>query len=209
MKQDHYLDGLHNPDEMQGTGQKKRRTARKIFRAAIELMQKDGFDGVSIEQICDRAGVARATFFQHFTGKGALLEVFSEIICQRLDEELAPTDLTTLKRLELIADHMQRMIDDLGAVAPDLLAAFSSEGGHRFNVDDPSTGVVYRIKGIVETGQADGSLSDRWLAEDIAISLVAAWVGVSRRRLQREPSAKGANLRDVLHMILAGIAPAR
>ncbi|MEE4210964.1 MAG: TetR/AcrR family transcriptional regulator [Parvularcula sp.] len=206
MKQDHYLDGLHAPEELHGPGQKKQRTARRIFRAAIELMRRDGFDGVSIEQICEEAGIARATFFQHFTSKGALLEVFSDIICQRLDEELAPDDLTAVERLELVADHMQRMIDDLGAVAPDLLAAFSAEGGHRFKVDDPSTGVVHRIKTIVETGQADGALSNRWLAEDIAISLVAAWVGISRRRLQREASSAGAGLRDVLRMVLEGIA---
>lgn len=204
-----YFQELVPVDGEPGPGRKKHRTARKIFLSAIELMQVEGFDGTSVEQICQRAGIARATFFQHFSSKAALLGVFSDIVCQKLDDELAPDGLTPIERLQLVARHMQRMIDDLGAIAPDLLAAFSAEGGNRFQVDDPSTGVTKRIRGIIEAGQADGSLNDQWRSADIAISLVAAWVGASRRRLREEDPQQGADLLDVLDLFLTGIGPRR
>ncbi len=188
-------------------GRKKRATAQGIFHAAIELMQVDGFDRVSIKQICERADVARATFFQHFANKAALMSVVSDIVCQRLDDDLVRENLTPKDQLRLVADHIQLLIKELGVVAPDIISAYMAEPESEFRVDDPSTGVTSRVLNIIEKGQVDGSFSISQPAENVAISLVAAWVGVSRRIVSPGGSDNTQALHGVLDVFLNGISP--
>lgn len=186
-------------------GRKKRETAHRIFTSAIDLMQKDGFDSVSIEQICKRAGIARATFFQHFASKAALLSVLSDVVCTKLDEELTPHDLSSTERLYVVAAHLECLIERLGSVGPDMLAAFSLEPGSRFHFEQPATGITQRIKVIVETGQLDGVFSKRWRPEDVAISLVASWVGTARNRITYEDQSDDGPLQNAVSLVLNGL----
>ena len=202
-----YFDPLPDEDPSQKRGRKKRATAHRIFTSAIELMQEDGFNNVSIEQICERAGIARATFFQHFGSKAALMGVFTDIVRQRISSELSDSNLAPFDQLRLIADHLQRLADELGTVAADMLAAFTMDPSVRFRVDDPTTGVTQLVARIIEKGQADGTFDDRWSAQDAAISLMAAWVAVSRHRVSNPQVSRGSVLHEVLDQHLLGLAP--
>lgn len=184
---------------------KKRATAHRIFRSAIELMQKDGFDGVTIEQICERADVARATFFQHFSSKAALMSAFSDIVRYRIEDELAQEALSPTEQLHLIVDHLQRLAKELGPIAPDMLSAFTTEPGGGFHVDDPETGLTQLIVGIVKQGQTDGTYSRQLSAEDIAISVISAMVSVLRRHVSSVSSSEDGPLHGVLEFILDGL----
>jgi AcrR family transcriptional regulator len=53
-----------------GRRERKKQASRDgIRRAALELMARQGFEGVTVEQICQRADVATSTFFRHFPTK--------------------------------------------------------------------------------------------------------------------------------------------
>lgn len=52
---------------------KRERTRGEIYTAAMNLFLRRGFAEVTIEEICEAADVARATFFLHFPNKEALL----------------------------------------------------------------------------------------------------------------------------------------
>lgn len=62
--------------EMDGTASKidRRiaRTRRKLEHAFFHLIQDKGYDAVTIQDICEKAGVGRSTFYTHFTGKDDL-----------------------------------------------------------------------------------------------------------------------------------------
>jgi AcrR family transcriptional regulator len=189
------------------SGRKKRATAHRIFKSAIELMQKDGFDGVSIEQICRRADIARATFFQHFSSKAALMDVFTDIVRQRIEVELDEESLCPTGQLRLIVAHLNRLSAELGPVAPDLLTAFVAGPGGGFRVDDPETGLVELIVGIVKQGQSQGTFAADWSPEDVAIGLVSSWVGVSRHSVRQPQCWDGAPLTRMLDLFLSGLTP--
>jgi AcrR family transcriptional regulator len=58
--------------EQAGPGRRERKkqaTRDGIRRSALELMARQGFEGVTVEQICQRADVATSTFFRHFPTK--------------------------------------------------------------------------------------------------------------------------------------------
>jgi AcrR family transcriptional regulator len=48
---------------------KKKRTRDQIARAATDLVAEHGIQAVHVEDICDRAEIARATFFRYFDSK--------------------------------------------------------------------------------------------------------------------------------------------
>jgi AcrR family transcriptional regulator len=51
-----------------------KRTRYLLERAFIEVLNEKGFQAVSVQDITDRAGVNRATFYAHFEDKYALLD---------------------------------------------------------------------------------------------------------------------------------------
>ncbi len=51
-----------------------RRTRQLLFRALAELLMEKSFDEISVQDIAERSTVNRATFYDHFTDKFALLE---------------------------------------------------------------------------------------------------------------------------------------
>ena len=52
---------------------RKERTRRAIQQAFVELIAERGFSDVTVQDILDRTGVGRATFYAHFHGKEDLL----------------------------------------------------------------------------------------------------------------------------------------
>jgi AcrR family transcriptional regulator len=79
---------------------KKQATRDGIRHAALELMAEQGFEGVTVEQICQRADVATSTFFRHFPTKEdvvlADLEARGEELLDALDgqpEGATPSEL--------------------------------------------------------------------------------------------------------------------
>lgn len=49
-------------------------TQRKILNAALALMREQGFEKVSIRDICKAAGITTGAFYHHFPSKESLLE---------------------------------------------------------------------------------------------------------------------------------------
>jgi AcrR family transcriptional regulator len=63
------------------TDRKKRAiaTAQKINRTALRLFFKNGFDGVTVDEICEKAGVSKGAFYVYYKSKEqVIVEVFSK-----------------------------------------------------------------------------------------------------------------------------------
>lgn len=54
-------------------GRPRRSSAEILADAASELFLENGYSGTTVDQIAQRAGVSRATFFNYFAGKADLL----------------------------------------------------------------------------------------------------------------------------------------
>lgn len=58
--------------------QKSRETREKIFEAAKRILQKKGYEELSIKNICEEAGVSNGSFYHHFKTKDDLLSYYIE-----------------------------------------------------------------------------------------------------------------------------------
>lgn len=54
------------------------KTKRKIFEKSMELFAKKGYEATSIEEITAVAGIAKGTFYYHFSSKEAIFEFLIE-----------------------------------------------------------------------------------------------------------------------------------
>ena len=52
---------------------KKRKARTAIEKAALELVLEHGYDGTTVEDICERAEVSKKTFFNYFPSKAAVV----------------------------------------------------------------------------------------------------------------------------------------
>ena len=57
---------------------KSKETKDKIFRAAKNILQKGGYETLSIKNICEEAGVSNGSFYHHFKTKDDLLSYYIE-----------------------------------------------------------------------------------------------------------------------------------
>ncbi len=57
---------------------KSQETKAKIFSAAKHILQKKGYEELSIKNICEKAGVSNGSFYHHFKTKDDLLSYYIE-----------------------------------------------------------------------------------------------------------------------------------
>lgn len=67
---------------------KKDQTKENIYKAALELFLEKGYDKTTIEEITEKADVAKGTFFNHFPSKNAILFYLGEKRLVLLDKVL-------------------------------------------------------------------------------------------------------------------------
>ena len=64
--------------ELSKQQQKSKKTKERIFRAAKTILQRSGYDELSIKNICEEAGVSNGSFYHHFKTKDDLLSYYIE-----------------------------------------------------------------------------------------------------------------------------------
>src|SRR3954470_4793055 len=73
-----------------------RRTRDRLGDALIELLQQKSFDSITVQEVLDRAGVGRSTFYVHFKDKQDLflsdVDEFLALFASLLDRHGEPLD---------------------------------------------------------------------------------------------------------------------
>lgn len=57
---------------------KSKETKERIFQAAKAILQRSGYENLSIKNICEEAGVSNGSFYHHFKTKDDLLSYYIE-----------------------------------------------------------------------------------------------------------------------------------
>lgn len=68
----------NNEQTLSKQQQKSLETKNRIFSAAKKILQKEGYDALSIKNICEAAGVSNGSFYHHFKTKDDLLSYYIE-----------------------------------------------------------------------------------------------------------------------------------
>lgn len=92
-------------------------TKKKLFDAAMELIGERGFTDTSVDEIVERAGVAKGTVYYHFSGKAELVEAliadrlkpvierFKEVAAANADDPRAAIEAIVHTELEFLVQQ--------------------------------------------------------------------------------------------------------
>lgn len=99
------------PEPLPIDGRRLRRenNAHRLYDAATQLLAERAYDDLSVDEICERAGVGRATFFRIFETKAGLLREFNRRLTADAERRLAAIDSSDV-RAQL--DTVRRAITD-------------------------------------------------------------------------------------------------
>ncbi len=103
-----------------------RNTRSKIVSAAWELFYEHGYDNTTIDDIVERSGTSKGSFYHYFAGKDALLSSLSTLFDEKY-EELVPNldkNLNAFDQLIYLNHELFFMIEN--AVSLELLAQLLS-----------------------------------------------------------------------------------
>jgi AcrR family transcriptional regulator len=79
---------------------KAEQTRRRIFEAALSLFREKGFDATTMQEIAQRAGVAKGAAYYYFPGKEAIIQTYYEAI-QTEQEEICRELFLREKKLKV------------------------------------------------------------------------------------------------------------
>ena len=74
--------------ERDGQDRRTRNTRQRLRQALLELLKKKRYEDISIQDITERADVARSTFYTHYVDKDDLLTGSQGIFAENLDQQM-------------------------------------------------------------------------------------------------------------------------
>jgi len=164
---------------------KKRRTRQEIYGAAMKLFAESGYNGVTVEAICDSADVARATFFAHFPTKAALLFEFARSIDERCEAAAPGPTASASEELERFWEQIAEAWFEQGEVMIAMLREFIQMPGTGMLPDGEPTPLHARAAAIIARGQRSGEfrsgLASEVLAHAFLLTAAAIMLGNAMR----------------------------
>src|SRR5690606_24730285 len=81
---------------------KRLRAQSLIYDCAVDLIVERGYDSVSVDEICQRAEVGRATFFRYFGSKAGLMIEFDRRVVLDIQRRIAQADMSVVDQLAAV-----------------------------------------------------------------------------------------------------------
>ena len=176
-----------------------------MYRAAVELYLERGFEATTMNDIADRADVARATVFNHYPQKVAFLEEWGRRRRALVAETLATADVADLPATEQLGRYLHEMAmlnTRSRRESVVLMDASVRFGGLMRN---PALGA--QLATVVRSGQERGELRPEPDADQVGALLEAGYFAAVLRWISSEPAPfelVGA-LQDTLDVVLHGL----
>ncbi len=159
----------------------EKNTKGKIITAAWDLFYEQGYDVTTVEEIIEKSGTSKGSFYHYFEGKDALLGSLSYIF----DEEYAslqntfPPDMTSFDKLLYLNRKLFSMIES--RIDIDLLTRLYSTQlvtkGEKHLLDNKR--IYYKLlRKIVSQGQENGELTS-----ELAVSEIVKLYAICERAL--------------------------
>jgi len=169
----------------------------QLIQAGLKTLLEKGFNGVGVQEITDRAGVPKGSFYNHFESKEAL---GAEVVDRYGRDNprraaLADTSLPALQRLRAHFERLNEAYTSARFGRGCLLGNFSAELADQSQVIRERLADLYLswstdIAAVIAEAQSDGSIATKTPAADLAAFLLDAYEGaLLRARVEKSGRA--------------------
>lgn len=158
---------------------KRERTKEKIFNTAVALFLSQGYENTTVQEITEKADVAKGTFFTHFPTKDSILTYLGESRVKLIKEHLA-TEIVhfktareqIIKLFVLLAKSNEKDKEVTRLIAMERLKHLYS-----LNTEKSSNQVEMRniLVSVLTTGQQNGEFTKDFQPIQVADMLIGIY----------------------------------
>ncbi len=198
-------------EQPMGRRERQRQRIRSaILGAALELFAEQGYAATTIDQIAERADLARRTVFNHFPRKRDMLDAWRaerrELVAARLCDD-GVRRAPARRQLELQIEVLAEVNEENPRMARVLSLGWLSE----LETFESPFPVFDSFLASIRVGQEDGDFRPSVTPETVAETLSAVYTETLHRWLQArqhtdKPFPLGPALRAKLDLLLDGLA---
>jgi AcrR family transcriptional regulator len=166
-------------------------TRSKIVSAAWELFYERGYDDTTVDEIVERSGTSKGSFYHYFAGKDALLSSLSTLFDEKYQELLSDMDpeMSAFDQLIYLNRELFFMIEN--SISLDLLARLLSTQlvtSSEKHLMDQNRYYFRILRKICADGQKSGELRS-----DITVSEMVRTYALQERALMYDWCICGGN----------------
>lgn len=189
---------------------KKEETKERIFKAALKLFKDKGFEATTIDDIAQKADVAKGTFFNYFPRKEAVLGFIPELWIDEAEEKAGEI----LASGEPAAEQIRDMFTEFAGFYeedPELSKYVAMEWMRRMHsgVDECCRRWDELGTRVIEQLQAKGEMRRDVPPQRASQVLASVYDGTLLRWLSapEKPFSLKAELRERLTLVIEGLRP--
>jgi len=174
---------------------RKHEVRSRIMEAALQLLEQQGLEATTVDQIAEAADISRGTFFNHFPTKESLLSAIAldeleGLAAQTPSASEPPAPATALDRIYGLMRGL--MADSLAyrqVTRHVLLDALS----HTEEAGSPGAALEGMLRELVAQAQDEGSLRADVDPATIAVALIGVYLGAFARLPAPAPAGASAD----------------
>ena len=87
-----------------------RRTKQSLFTSFIDLVRQKPIDEITVNELCDVAGIRRATFYKHYTDKYDFITAYTTHLRENFDKNMRKNGNDTLNKDYYVA-YAKRIVE--------------------------------------------------------------------------------------------------
>ncbi len=187
-------------------------THKKIYDTALKLFYKKGYDKVTVDDICEAAGVSKGAFYDHFKSKDqVIIDLF--LMADQIYDEYADRELDRQKcvmdKLLLLGRRAVNYSNDMGIdIIQVSYRAQINPQKKTASIASEKRALFKILRRLVEEGQARGEIRTDLSRDDITRVMLRCvrgviydWCLVNGRFNLIEEAEK------VIHVLMKGLRP--
>jgi AcrR family transcriptional regulator len=187
---------------------RRRETRERVEAAALELFTTQDYELTTMDQIAERADIARRTLFNHFPRKRDILEVWTRHRHEQLSATFAQERFQNLPTREQLAAYFT-ILADVNAADPALARVIATGRLIEMSTLEEPYPVFEAFRLSITRGQAAGEITDSAPAEVAAEVLSGCYyASLQEWLIAGDPDADSLHesLRAKLDLVLDGLA---
>jgi AcrR family transcriptional regulator len=179
----------------------------QIIRTATELFSRNGFRGVTMRQLAEKAGISEAMIYHHFPSKEALYDAMLQDKLEHSKHLYYPLEAANAKKdrvvLEtIIGNFLREVTKDTSYVR---MLLYSALEGHEFArkvVDGPLQDFYGFLGSYLEKRMGNGAMKS--ISGQMAARLLVgmAYYATLLRELYHDPGIQDVDVEDLKNMIV-------
>ncbi len=198
-------------DQNKKSKSKKERTKEKIFKTAILLFTEKGYENTTVQEITEKADVAKGTFFSHFPTKDSILTYLGEqrieLMKEWLVKDLAYLQSAKEKIIKLF--EVLAQVNEEDKIMTKLISYEILKKMYSTEIEQEAENQLelkLLMEQIIKEGQQNGEFTLEFQPNQVADILIGIYFFILLRWLSKEnPPPLADEYKDRLSIVMGGI----